>query len=253
MGKPRRKLLVGYSDGTALSEFVRKRWGWDTLHAPMLGLKEFSILPESEWRPLVELVKGRGTGYPWHRRSLRFLGRSPGRVIEGELVGGNLSVWVSMIGTRFEPSVRGKILFLEDVGEALYRLDRMATQLAQSGGLSGVKALVLGTFEGCTDPVPPVMASPPANSGELKKILKEKRGDSFKPLRPRLKVMPTIEKLFQELGEAHGIPVAVGLPVGHGPGHPPLPLGAKYRLAPSGRFEMVDWKWRKGVSKRARG
>src|SRR5262249_15111628 len=64
-GIPRKKLLVGYSDVTALMEFVRRRWGWSTLHAPMPSLRKFSILTESDWGAMRHWISGQNTVAPW--------------------------------------------------------------------------------------------------------------------------------------------------------------------------------------------
>jgi muramoyltetrapeptide carboxypeptidase len=70
-------------------------------------------------------------------------------VAQGKLVGGNLSLIVSLIGTPWQVDTKGKILILEDVNEAPYRIDRMLNQLHQSGSLEALAGLILGTFKGC--------------------------------------------------------------------------------------------------------
>ena len=71
--------------------------------------------------------------------------------IRGTLIGGNLMVLCSLLGTPHFPNLKGKILFLEEVQEAPYRFDRLLTQLIDSGSLKGVKAIVIGQCHGCTD------------------------------------------------------------------------------------------------------
>lgn len=225
-----KKLLVGYSDATALLEFVRARWGWSALHAPMPGLRDFAGVKPADWRALEGFISGKIMDAAWSRKRLRWLGRTPSRAIEGVLVGGNLSVWASLCGTPFEPRARDKILFFEDVSENFYRMDRMLQQLAQSGGLDGVAAIVLGTFEGCQDAVPKVMAS--------------RKGSSMKPLRATISLRRWLEDVVGGLGDWMGIPVAYGLGVGHGrAGQVPLPIGGRYRLSADGRLELLHWDW----------
>src|SRR5438105_4405703 len=70
-GNPKpRKLLIGYSDVTALHEFVRRRWGWATLHAPMPAEANFGQYPAAHWRGLVDLVRGKHPGAVWEERPL---------------------------------------------------------------------------------------------------------------------------------------------------------------------------------------
>src|SRR5690606_22692426 len=105
------------------------------------------------------------TRFSWEKSRLKPIhlpeGAKSAGELEGELVGGNLTVWTSALGTPFESRAEGKLLFFEDVGEPLYRVDRMIHQLAQAGQFRGVKAPLLGTFENCGDPVPPVLKSVP--------------------------------------------------------------------------------------------
>lgn len=227
-GIPEQKLLVGYSDITALHEFVRHKWGWSTLHGPMPSFQRFDRIPPRYWKPLIKLLRREAEAHPAGSGGLRFIGKAPRKPIEAELVGGNLAVWASLMGTPYAPKPRQRILFLEDVGEGLYRLDRMVQQIQLSGGFEGVRAIVLGTFHGCTDVVPQVESSRPGKS---------------RPLRPKLSLKAGIFEIFGGLGESLGIPVAYGLPVGHGEGHAPLPLGAQYRLTPQGVLVLQSWGW----------
>jgi muramoyltetrapeptide carboxypeptidase len=240
---PKGKLLVGYSDATVLLEYVRTHWGWQALHAPMPGLRKFCLLEHSEWDALRNWLLGRIPAKPWNGARLKFFGRAPSRPITGEIVGGNLSVWCSVVGTPWIGSVRGKILFLEDVDEGLYRLDRMVQQLVTSGALDGAKALLLGNFQNCKDSVSQVLGRLPATRRAIREAVQKPRPRDLAPLRPKLDATKLIPTIFGEAGKQLGIPVAYGLPVGHGPDHFSLPLGAKYRLFPSGRLELLEWDW----------
>ncbi|OFZ18589.1 MAG: hypothetical protein A2X94_01470 [Bdellovibrionales bacterium GWB1_55_8] len=242
-GLPPRKLLAGYSDSTALLEYVRSRWGWSALHSPMAGLRSFRALSPGEWKAMRQFFSGESPKNPWGAKKLRFATKAPSQNIEGELVGGNLSVWASMIGTPFEPVVQGKFVFFEDVDESLYRLDRMAEQVGQSGMLSGAKGIILGNFLNCTDKVSNVLAEVPKGKNRARVIASPKPSE-LEPARKKLNEKKMIPKLFGELGDRVGIPVAYGLPVGHGPAKYSLPLGAKYRLSRSGGFELLQWDWR---------
>jgi muramoyltetrapeptide carboxypeptidase len=223
-GKPMRKLLVGYSDVTVLHEYVRTRWGWATLHAAMPASVSFGQFDPSHWEATLRLVRGEPVDTPW-QSPLGFVGVGPVESIEGELVGGTLTLWACLMGTPHAPNGRGKILFFEDVGEAWYRVDRMVTQLRQAGAFDGVRAIVLGDFKDCKD--------------EVHMVRREAGSEAKVPLRKFFKVREAVEEIFGQLG----VPLARGLPVGHGPNFAPLPLGARYRLSPDGRLSLLQWDW----------
>jgi muramoyltetrapeptide carboxypeptidase len=218
-----RKLLVGYSDVTPLHEYARRRWEWRTLHAPMPAESKFGKYDVDHWRALLELVRRRHPGTVWGK--VRWL-VPPTRAVQGEMVGGNLSLWASMVGTgyTFEPS-HASILFLEDIGEKYYRIDRMVQQIVRAGLLDGCRAIVLGDFTDCSD-------------DPVKMVRSQTPGEKV-PLRPRIEWEEALAEIFGRLE----VPVAVGLPVGHGPNFAPLPLGAEYRIGVDGSFELVEWNW----------
>lgn len=241
-GRPGKKLLVGFSDATALMEYARTRWGWSALHAEMPGLRNFCTLEEDVWKSMIRWVRGEKTGEPWKR--LRFVGKAPKKEIRAPMVGGNLIVWSSLLGTPFAPQARGKMLFFEEIGESIYRIDRMIHQIALSGGFDGVKAVVLGEFVDCKDQTSRVLARLP-HPQRLAEVLKNPGPHDLKPLRKTWKAQSLIPKLFAEIGERFKVPVAYGLPAGHGPGFVPVPLGAEYRLDPQGWLRLGQWDWLK--------
>jgi len=221
----RRKLLVGYSDVTVLHEYARTRWRWPTLHAPMPSAGNFGTYDQSHWRALLDLIQGKHPGDVWGDRPLKWLNAPPATAIEAELVGGNLALWSSVVGTPYAPTpAKGRILFLEDIGEKYYRIDRMLTQIRQAGLLDDAVAIVLGDFTNCDDDAPQLVRGP---------------NDTRIPLRPQYTFDHALKEIFAPLP----IPVATGLPVGHGPNFAPLPLGATYRLTPDGAINLLEWDW----------
>lgn len=149
------KIVVGYSDMTALHLALLARAGVVCFHGPVASSRfpDFSatflrsVLMDP--RPAVELLPSaqddaepREAGHP-----------APGAlregVAEGPLVGGNLSMVSALVGTPFMPRTGGAVVFLEDVQEAPYRIDRMLTQLAQAGITSRASALAFGYFRKC--------------------------------------------------------------------------------------------------------
>ncbi|HLD99412.1 MAG TPA: LD-carboxypeptidase [Bdellovibrionota bacterium] len=241
-GIPEKKLLVGFSDITALMEYTRNKWGWATLHAPMPGLRKFCTLKPSEWKGLLQWIRGGRAENPWGSKPLRFVGEPPRGDIRGELIGGNLTVWSSMQGTPYMPRVNGKIIFFEDVDEALYRIDRLIHQQMSSGALSGAKAVILGNFQNCKDTIPKVIVVKPKPK-DRDRAVRTPKPEELGPLRKHLNEEKMIPQLFGQIRERLGIPVAYGLPAGHGPGRAALPLGGEYRLRADGRFELLGWNW----------
>lgn len=122
----------------------------------------------------------------------------PARAVEGRLWGGNLAMLVSLLGTPFMPRVRDGILFVEDVNEPAYKLERMFLQLAHAGVLQRQAAIVLGDFE-------PVIPMPNDNGYGLADVI-------------------------ERLRKAGGVPVYTGLPFGHVRRKLTLPVGGRARL-----------------------
>lgn len=135
------KVVVGFSDLTALLVAVYQQSGLIAIHGPTL-----SDLPEDDnWDHLCELITTS------HRPQILL---RQGRVLNegkarGKLMGGNLSTICSLLDTPFLPSFEGAILFLEEKGESPYKLDRMLTHLLLTGRLDGVSGLVIGQIEDC--------------------------------------------------------------------------------------------------------
>ena len=228
-GKPSKKLMVGYSDVTVLHEYVRTRWGWSTLHAPMPAASNFSALDSREWNSIVDFVKRKPAAPPWADQPLTWMTDPLASTVRAEMIGGNLSLWASLAGTPYAQSARGKILFLEDTDEPFYRIDRMMVQLVQGGALDGAAALVLGDFTNCKD--------------ENNTCLSSVQGDERKPLRKVFSQDEAFEEIFARTGRQIGLPIATNLGVGHGPRYAPLPLGAKYQLTREGRLSLMEWDW----------
>jgi len=139
------RLLVGFSDTTALHQAFAARLGVATLHAPGVA-----ALSDSAAASLTELRRVVLEGGP-----VELVGRPDpqGGTATGVLVGGNLTVLAATCGTPTTQPAVGGIALLEDVGEEPYRLDRSVTQLLRSGWFEGVHGVALGAFTRCGDPV----------------------------------------------------------------------------------------------------
>ena len=178
------KPLIGYSDLTALHA-LWAREGVPTLHAPMAASD--LIRPEREADRdafFAALRSGLPSGTVLAPELLPGGLRVPG-VATGRIVGGNLSLVSTLLGTPWAWDARGALLFLEEVGEATYRVDRLLAHLRLAGVLEAAAGFVLGTFTEADDP-----------AAELR--------DAFERL---------------------GKPVLGGWPSGHGTPNRPLPLG----------------------------
>jgi muramoyltetrapeptide carboxypeptidase len=132
-----------------------------------------------------------------------------GLAVRGTLWGGNLAMLCSLLGTPHMPKVRGGVLFVEDVNEHPYRIERMLLQLLQAGVLAAQRAVVLGSFDAWAP-------SPNDRGYGLKTVVAH--------LRSRLMV-----------------PVLTGLPFGHVPTKVTLPVGARVTLAVQGRQAFIGW------------
>ncbi len=142
------KALIGFSDVTALLLSIYARCGLITFHGPV-GKSEWNSFTTESFRKALH-----GTdSYALKGKKRSHLPIREGRA-EGRLLGGNLSVLTSLIGSEFLPDFRNAILFLEDVGESYYRIDRMMTQLALSGILDEINGFIFGTCTECSRDTP---------------------------------------------------------------------------------------------------
>lgn len=237
--KPKKKVLLGYSDATALLEFVRTNWGWKTIHAPMPSLRTFGLLTPEEWDSVDSLIRQHCRKEK--HRSLSFdlnpvFVPKKFKEVQAPMVGGNLAVWNSMIGTPYAGNARGKILFFEEIQENIARINRMVHHLEQSGGLKGVKAIVLGDFLDCNDTVPQCLQQHPGAGTDFTETLRHPPKELMGPLRMPLPTPEALDFVFRSMGERNQIAVFKGLPVGHGPNFYSIELGSKVSLKKNGKF-----------------
>lgn len=152
------KLLIGFSDITALHLAFAARVGFTTIHGPnaasswgKFSWEGFRALAFDGATPLYSNPVGTEDRLVQRRGRVRTF--RPGKA-RGKLLGGNLSVLCALMGTAYLPDFDGAILFIEDVSEAEYRIDRMLTQLALAGVLGKVAGVVFGQCAGCSSPGP---------------------------------------------------------------------------------------------------
>ncbi len=202
------KIIVGFSDITALQLAFYRRTGLVSFAGPMAAV-EFSDPPdplteEHFWKAVTTTHRLGLIPTPEPLTSLR-----PGRS-EGTLLGGNLSLLASLVGTRFLPKLKNAILMLEEVDERPYRIDRMLTQLKLSGALKDLKGLVIGQFTQC---------------------------ETNDPTRPSLRCV----EVLQDFTRAMDVPTLAGLCHGHVSRKVTLPWGVRARLeTKTGRLEIME-------------
>ncbi|MEY5048451.1 MAG: hypothetical protein RLZZ175_1810 [Bacteroidota bacterium] len=186
------KWLAGFSDVTAILNHVDKL-GISSIHSimPLLFIKENA---KESIISLIEILKGEKNIISAPKHILNVIGEC-----EGELIGGNLSLLVHIVGTESEPVWKGKFLFLEDLDEYLYHVDRMMIQLKRAGVLAQLKGIVVGYMSDMKDNATPWGK----NAYEI------------------------IAEHCAELG----IPLAFGLPVGHEIPNLALKIGGVYKLS----------------------
>jgi len=202
------KLVVGFSDLTALHQALGAA-GWASIHGPVVT--QLGKQPPESVERLFELLESAAP-------AAGLTGATPlvPGVVEGPLLGGNLSVLTRLIGTPYLPPFAGAVLLLEDVGERPYRLDRMWTHLAMAGVFQQVRGIALGEFNKCEEPaqVPGnAVAELPASSREV----------------------------LLSLARETGLPCASGFRIGHGAVNLAVPLGCRVRLdATAGKLEFLE-------------
>ncbi|NNJ72665.1 MAG: LD-carboxypeptidase, partial [Enterobacterales bacterium] len=197
------KAIIGYSDVTALLNAIYAKTGLITFHGPIAGqrfsdytvasFKKVLFEPQANIKlaeaPPFEEKEG------WVERDNRLTTIVPGKA-QGRLIGGSLTLMAVLVGTPYEPDYRGKILFLEDVSEAPYKVDRMLTHLTLAGRLQQVAGVVFGKCTKCGSS---------GNSLSMEQVLY----DHLEPL---------------------GIPVVRGAMIGHIDDMATIPIGAKAEI-----------------------
>lgn len=146
------KILCGFSDSTIILEFFSKNNNITTIHGPSLMSFRAEISDSvrmANWNSFVNLIKGEKKLIL--AEDLNKIA-GPDVTVEGELSGGNLSVYMTLLGTKYAPEFNGKILFFEEVEEKPHKIYRNLLHLQQAGVLINAKAIILGEFSKCEHP-----------------------------------------------------------------------------------------------------
>jgi len=199
------KWICGFSDITVLHQHIHQNIGIATLHSPMCGaFKDFNENCDYLCQ-FKSILQGEPQTYLTPPNEHNRFGSA-----ESTVIGGNLAIISHLVGSSSDLDSNGKILFLEDIGEHLYQIDRMLMQLKRAGKLKGLKGLILGSFTEIEDTERPFGQS--------------------------------LETIISSKVEEFDFPVCFGFPIGHQEINFSLALGMKHRLdvdASGGRLELI--------------
>jgi len=187
------KWIIGFSDITALHSHIYKHYKIASMHAPMAAAFNDEEYENKYVQSLHDALIGRKADYVVEGNILNQNGKA-----SGILVGGNLSLLAHLIGTSSDVKTKNKILFIEDIGEYIYNVDRMMYQLKRSGKLEELKGLIIGRFSEMKDTTIPF--------GQ------------------------TTEAVIKDIVKEYDYPVCFGFPVSHDKENYALKIGVKYRL-----------------------
>lgn len=187
------KWIIGFSDITILLNHITSNFGIATLHGPMSTAFKNETHNPHNIISLLQTLKGEKINYTTNYNSLNKIGTA-----KGKLIGGNIALLANAIGTASDIKTKNCILFIEDIGEQLYAIDRMLHQLKRAGKLDNLAGLVVGNF---TD-----------------------MQDTDRPFGK------TINQIIGDIVSEYKYPVCYDFPVGHGLENRALKIGVKYAL-----------------------
>lgn len=200
----RQKLFIGYSDITALHLWLSQKWGWKTVHGPVLDgivTKKLSSMTHKKLKKVLFASDRQlelGKLKPFNEAAKKHI------KIQAPIYGGNLAIVNSLIGTPFSLVGSNRVLFFEDIGERGYQIDRYLVQLSQAGLFKKTKAVVFGDFVGGLEP----------------------DGTSY------------VRHALKSFAESQKIPVFQGLKVGHGLNNWPVVQGSIALIDPMNRLSI---------------
>lgn len=191
--KKKPKWIIGFSDITVFHQHIYSNYKIATLHAPMAAAFNDGGASNEYVQSLKHALEGKKARYECAAHEYNRRGEAV-----GELVGGNLTLVSHLVGTASAAKTKGRILFLEDTGELLYKVDRMLYQLKRSGMLEKLAALIIGGFSDMTDTERPF--------GK------------------------TIYEIVQDMVKDYDYPVCYNFPVSHSKENYALKVGVGYKL-----------------------
>jgi muramoyltetrapeptide carboxypeptidase len=198
------KAFLGFSDLTALHVAIYQATKLITFHGPVLSAlagsyNEFALNACFSVLMGVDDEFSLCEGYNEKNQSVEVI--VPG-IVSASLIGGNLSLLAALQGTMYQPKFGGSIVYIEEVGEAPYRIDRLLTQLLMSGAFAGVKGIAIGLLSNCIDPVA-------ETTNEYRQTARDVVIERLAPLK---------------------VPMVIGLPFGHVEMNATIPFGGRGTL-----------------------
>lgn len=191
------KWYIGYSDNTVIQSYLLKK-GFVSIHGQTIKTSSFGVTEES-YDMIFDILKGNTPKYSLNSHALNKEGN-----IEGEVVGGNLALVYALLGTRYSFEFKDKILFIEDIGENFYALDRMIMSLELAGVFHKIKGLIVGGM---------------TNMGD------EKDNKSYEESFDEFAYQMISERLSK-----YKFPVVFGFPNGHIKDNRPLLIGGNAKI-----------------------
>lgn len=204
------KIFVGYSDITAIHSAIIKKCKLITFAGPMAAVDFWNDVSPYTEEIFWKILTGRGKPGKIKFPENIVLNSSYKKKVEGKIIGGNLALIVSLIGTKYFPSLKDKILLLEEIGEKPYRVDRMLNQLRLAGEFNQISAVLLGAFTDCEE------------EDKDKKSL-------------------SLDNVIEDYLGARNFPLIKNLPHGHIKNNMTIPIGAKISVNPiKNYFEITE-------------
>ncbi len=199
------KWIIGFSDITVLHSHLYSNYKIASLHAPMAAAFNDEEYKNEYVQSLLHALVGTETNYKCEGHEFNKSG-----VAEGRLVGGNLSLLAHLVGTPSDINTKNKILFIEDIGEYIYNVDRMMYQLKRSGKLDKLAGLIVGKFSEMKD--------------------------------TELQFGQTAEEVIRDILKEYDYPVCFNFPVSHEKENYALKIGVKYKLNVDGIVSLKELK-----------
>lgn len=199
------KWYIGYSDNTVIQSFLLKK-GFASIHAQTIKTSSFGVTEES-YDLIFDILKGKSPKYSLESNRFNKKGN-----IEGELIGGNLALIYALLGTKYSFDFKDKILFIEDIGENFYALDRMIMSLELAGVFTKIKGLIVGGM---------------TNMGDEKDNKQyEESFDEF------------ANQLISDRISKYNFPVVFNFPNGHIKDNLPLIIGSQVKIKVNDKVEV---------------
>lgn len=149
--KPKvKKLFIGFSDNTTLHQYFNQQWHWPTWHGPHLD--RFHKLSPTLISKTRKLLAGEVSEQVFKKIKPLNTAAQKVKFLESKIIGGNLITLQSSLATANAPRLKNRILFIEDIGERGYRVDRVLEHFSQAKVFNGVQAVILGPFVGGAEP-----------------------------------------------------------------------------------------------------